>query len=216
MRTIAKHRRDAACAPLSLWERVRLKSLCAVARRLDDRLAIPATSSNFSIRGDGGDSLLVSRSGLHKRDLTPSSFLRTDLEGRPRLPHAPKPSDETALHALVYRRLPHVGCVLHCHAPELEWLRAPDARIEGHELIKALGATGHEETFVFHVVRNSQDMEALARDMEAGPFSSARVGEVEHAFALERHGIYCYGRDVAQAEARLEALLHLLAHTCEV
>lgn len=206
MRTIWKYKRDASFFPLSAHERIRLSRLCGVARRLDDRLAIPATSSNFSVRASEA-SFLISRSGIHKRLLTPEHFIRTDLDGCPLHPMAPKPSDETLLHALLYRAFPKAGAIVHCHAPELEKARAPRFVFEGHELLKALGAPSHEVPFELAVFPNSQDMAALAASIEARLLEPGH----SHGFVLEKHGIYVVGENVEKALMKLEALLHLLA-----
>lgn len=205
MKTLWKHKRDATFLPLSTWERVHLSRLCAIARRLDDRLAIPATSSNFSLRTHNG-AFLITRSGIHKRLITPEHFLRVDGAGRPLHPLAPKPSDETLLHAMLYAAFPQAGAILHCHAPELEKCRTPSFEFEGHELLKALGARTHLEPFSLAVFPNDQDMQALV------DLISPRLHKPELAvgFVLEKHGVYCMGANIEQAHLRLEAILHLL------
>jgi methylthioribulose-1-phosphate dehydratase len=211
MRAVTKYKADASFLPLSLFERVALKNLCEVAKRLDSRIAIPATSSNFSLRC-GPQRFFISKSGVHKRNLTPVSFLRVQLDGKAVHPLAPKPSDETLLHAVLYRLFENVNCILHCHAPEIEFLRFPSARLEGHELLKALGAPGHEEPLDLTVFRNNQNMVTLSEEVEARFHQELASSQslAKGIFVLERHGIYCGGKDVQQAEARLEALLHLL------
>ena len=209
MKAVSRYLKDASFCPLSLYERIELKRLCAAARRLDTMQAIPATSSNFSLRSSKS-TFLISRSGIHKRLLEPAHFIRTNLAGEPVHPLSPKPSDETLLHALLYKHLPQVGSIVHCHARELEFLRAPEHRFEGHELLKALGKSNHEEPLDFPVFKNSQDMIALAKLIEKNLFEESTLRSV-FGFMLERHGIYVVGKNVAQAEMRLEALLHLLA-----
>ncbi|NBW80488.1 hypothetical protein EBR21_01925, partial [bacterium] len=194
---------------LSLFEQIKLGRLCTVAQRLDKRRAIPATSSNFSMRRDQ-QSFLISRSGKHKRDLNQGDFLLVDLAGNACAPMAPKPSDETLLHALIYENCPWVGCILHCHAPELENLKPPSIKIAGHELLKALGASGHTTPLTLKVYENNQDMHQLATDIRTKQFgeNSAKKGPV--LFMLAQHGIYCGGETVEKTEAYLEALLHLV------
>lgn len=209
MRVERRHRFDASGQmPLSLFEQIKLGQLCHVAVRLDGRHSIPATSSNFSIRRDDS-AFFVSRSGKHKRELNPSDFLLVDLQGRAKAPVAPKPSDETLLHAVIYRNCPWIECVIHCHAPELEFLRAPGFTIEGHELLKALGARDHFTPIELCVYDNTQDMAELAAAVE----SRQLTRENSHGavtFVLARHGIYCGGESIGKTEAYLEALLHLL------
>ena len=209
MKTIWKHKRDATFFPLSAWERVNLSKLCALARRLDARLAIPATSSNFSIRAgleSHPGAFLITRSGLHKRLITPGDFLRVDADGTPLHPLAPKPSDETLLHAMLYAKFPGAKAIAHCHAPEFEKCRAPAFVLEGHELLKALGLRTHLEAFSLAVFPNDQDMRALVQVIEPSLDKPA----LAIGFVLEKHGVYCVGSDVEQAAMRLEALLHLL------
>ena len=206
--------RDASFCLLSLRERIELKRLCAVARRLDSVQAIPATSSNFSLRA-GANAFLISRSGIHKRLLEPSHFIRAHLTGMPVNIQAPKPSDETLLHAMLYKNLPSAGAIVHCHARELEFLRAPKYLLEGHELLKALGTPDHETDVVLPVFKNSQNMAELAQHLEQNLFGvAANVPQSSlpvFGFMLERHGIYIVGKNIAEAELRTEALLHLLA-----
>jgi methylthioribulose-1-phosphate dehydratase len=212
VRSERKYRFDASRQyPLSLLEQIRLERLCEVAQRLDTRLAIPATSSNFSLRSST-ESFLISRSGKHKRDLNAGDFLLVDLDGAAKAAVAPKPSDETLLHALVYKHCPWVHCVLHCHAPELENIKPHLLRFDGHELLKALGARDHETPTSIQVYENNQDMHALAAQVEERQFqkNTAIAGPV--LFVLAQHGIYCGGESVERAEAYLESVLHLLKH----
>ncbi len=211
MRSERKHRFDASGQiSLSLFEQIKLSRLCDVARRLDKRHAIPATSSNFSLRRDQ-QSFLVSRSGKHKRDLNPRDFIAVDLAGQPLAAVAPKASDETLLHALVYRKCPWVGCILHCHALEFEILRPPSVTVRGHELLKALGAPGHTTPFLLNVFENNQNMRQLAGTVESKQFSESQTGESGPVlFMLSQHGVYCGGETIDKADAYLEALLHLV------
>ena len=202
----SKYIYDATFQPLTALQRIQLKSLCAAARRLDERHAIPATSSNFSLRC-GPNHFFISKSGLHKRDLEPNHFIRGHLNGIPVHPMSPKPSDETLLHSVVYRNDPNAGTVLHCHAPELEILKSPQFIINGHELLKALGKNSHTEPFSIPVIKNSQNMQELALEVEQNIYNQ---GNSVIAFVLENHGIYCIGRNTDQAMARLEAILHLI------
>lgn len=210
----SRHTRDASFSPLSAYHRIQLERLSATVRRLDARQAIPATSSNFSLRIDS-EQCFISRSGIHKRDLNPSSFLRVSIEsGKAVHSLAPRPSDELAVHQALYKLHPELRCILHCHAAEIEKVHAPGVRIEGHELLKALGFRDHQTDFYLNAFENTQDMSALARAVE-----KLSKGSPEHTslhlgiFILEHHGIYCGGASVQNAEARLEAILHLLQQT---
>lgn len=153
----------------------------------------------------------MSRSGLHKRLLTPRDFIRIDFNGHALRKQSPKPSDETLLHTVIYKLIPEVGCVLHCHPEAIEELDEPGFKIEGHELLKILGYKDHNSPLFLNTFANDQDMRHLAMRVEKhfhaiGAESSLHYG----IFVLAHHGIYCAGKTVDQAEARLEAVIHLL------
>jgi methylthioribulose-1-phosphate dehydratase len=199
-----KHGRDAGLLPLGGWERIQLKKLCAVARRLDSRLAIPASSSNFSWRR-APDEIFITRSGLHKRLIEPDSFLRVNLKGKTISAASPKPSDETLLHCALYATQHEANVVLHCHAPEMEFLSAPNWTIPGHELLKALGFQDHTTPLRFPVLPNDQNMETLAKRTQE--LSNEII--LSKGFLLQNHGLYCFGKTLEHALCHLEALLHL-------
>jgi methylthioribulose-1-phosphate dehydratase len=203
MRTMSKNRYDASLTRLSLFSEQQLKTLCKIVKRLDLRLAIPATSSNFSIRtGIKTDLFFISKSGIHKKDIQPKHFLKCDFNGNPVGSYHLKPSDETLLHAFIYKNNINANCVLHCHAPEVELLRYPEVKILGHELLKALGKKTHEESLSLNVYQNSQIMSKIIEKLNTKQ-------DVEIGFVLEQHGIYVVGGSASEALMRLEALLHL-------
>ena len=83
-------------------------------------------------------------------------------------------------------------------------------RLEGYELVKAIaGTTTHEAVIELPVLANSQDMPAMAAQVEAlldaGPLSG---------YLIDGHGLYAWGRDLAEASRHLEAFEFLLA--CEL
>lgn len=200
-----KHRRDSSFFLLSEREKLELNNICNLAVYLDGRNAIPATSSNFSIRASE-NSFLISRSGIHKRDLNPTRFVRVNLKGELLSSISPKPSDETLLHALAYKLFPNVNAVAHCHAQEFEKFCTPSHIFQGHELLKIFGFKNHESSYALPVFENSQDMPALAEKIEQFIMNNKLT---YFAFMLEKHGIYCFGKSVEQVQNYLEALLHL-------
>lgn len=213
MRSERRYKFDASGqCPLTLLEQIQLTTLCEIAVRLDSRLAIPATSSNFSLRSTGRG-FFVSRSGKHKRMLNPSDFLLVNQNGQAIAPIAPKASDETLLHALTYKHCPDVNVVLHCHAPELEKASPPGVQFDGHELLKALGVQDHKTTLNVPVYPNSQDMTALAKKIEQKQFATESVRNGPVLFILAQHGIYCGWNTLDRSEGALEAVLHLLKYS---
>jgi methylthioribulose-1-phosphate dehydratase len=170
----------------------------------------PATSGNFSARLVDGR-IAITVSGRHKGRLTEADFLLLNAEGQ--ATGEGRPSAETPLHLQLYRRYPDIGAVLHTHSPGGVALRRAFPAlsawtIEGHELLKALpGQTTHEAAITIPIVDNSQNMEALtAAIAPALAPQSAPPG-----YLIRGHGLYAWGKDVAEAERVVEALEWLFA-----
>ena len=182
-----------------------IESLCATARWCYARGWVPATSGNFSVRL--GDRILITPSGLDKGQLAPEMLLEVDTDGRA-LDGVSRPSAETGLHAVVYRRQPQAHAILHVHTIWNTLLSARFAPrgyvpIEGYELLKALsGVATHAHLERVPVLENSQDYAALAAQFDA----ALEANPAAHGILLSRHGLYTWGASVAEARRHLEAL----------
>jgi methylthioribulose-1-phosphate dehydratase len=173
----------------------------------------PATSSNFSMRMDDRHAA-ITVSGRDKGRLTVDDIMVVDFEGRPvATPH--RPSAETLLHTQLYARFPDIGCVLHTHSrvqtvSSRLFAAQGHVRLEGYELLKAfVGNQTHEMAIDVPVLPNTQDMPALAvqveRLLDAGPL---------WGYLIDGHGLYAWGRDMAEARRHLDAFEFLFA--CEL
>jgi methylthioribulose-1-phosphate dehydratase len=173
----------------------------------------PATSSNFSMRLDEL-SAAITVSGRDKGKLTAADIMVVDLEGMA-LGTDQRPSAETVLHTQLYKRLPEVGCVLHTHslaqtlASKL-YAGAGHIRFEEYELIKAFrGQDTHEAVLDVPVLANNQHIPTLAAQvdclLDAGEF---------WGYLIEGHGLYAWGRDMAEARRHLDAFEFLI--NCEL
>ncbi len=174
----------------------------------------PATSSNFSMRLDA-EHAAVTISGRDKGNLGIDDIMVVDLAGRA-VGTSARPSAETALHTQIYRRFPQAGAVLHTHSRAqsvASRLFAPRGvvRFEHWELQKAIaGYTTHDSVLEVPVFANTQDMSELVRDVDAW----LDAGKALHAYLIDGHGIYTWGRDMPEARRHLEALQFLLE--CEL
>ncbi|QIL20880.1 methylthioribulose 1-phosphate dehydratase [Thermomonas sp. HDW16] len=173
----------------------------------------PATAGNFSIRMDA-NLAAITISGKDKGRLSEADIMVVDMDNRPVATHH-RPSAETALHTHLYRRYPDVGAVLHTHSPTqtvagLLYADEGRVRLRGYELFKALrGHTTHEAVLDLPVVPNSQDMDEL----------TASVDEVltvpnTWGYLIAGHGLYAWGRDIAEARRHLDAFEFMLG--CEL
>ena len=173
----------------------------------------PATSSNFSMRLDGRHAA-ITVSGRDKGKLTEADIMVVDFDGNP-IATEHRPSAETLLHTQLYRRFPEIGCVLHTHSQAQTiasrlYAGAGHLRLEGYELLKAFhGNTTHETAINVPVLANTQDMPTLAAQVDALLDEQALWG-----YLIDGHGMYAWGRDMAEARRHLEAFEFLLG--CEL
>jgi methylthioribulose-1-phosphate dehydratase len=173
----------------------------------------PATSSNFSMRLDDRHAA-ITVSGRDKGRLTEADIMVVDFDGNP-VGNDKRPSAETLLHTQLYRRFPEIGSVLHTHSRTqtvASRLYAPEGRVrfEGYELQKAFfGNTTHEGAMDVPVFPNTQDMHELA-----GWVESALDAQCMWGYLIDGHGLYAWGRDMAEARRHLEAFEFLLG--CEL
>ena len=199
--------------PASLFEQC-ADAIADAARELSMLGWTPATSSNFSMRVDAAHAA-ITISGRHKGRLGRNDIMLIDLDGHAVGTDA-RPSAETALHTQIYRRWPEMNVVLHTHSrvqSVASRLFAAEGavRLQGWELQKAItGYHTHESMLEIPVFPNTQHMPELVAQVDAW----LDAGKPLHAYLIDGHGIYTWGRDMAETQRHLEALEFLLG--CEL
>lgn len=186
-------------------------ALADVGRGFYARGWVLGTSGNFSaVLNRKPLRLAITSSSVDKTTLGAEHILEIDGEGKV-LEGAGRASAETLLHLAVVR-LRGAGAVLHTHSVWSNILS--DAHfgdggfsIEGYEMLKGLdGITTHEHSEWLPIIENSQDMKALAAKVEA----TLNEHPQSHGFLLRRHGLYTWGRDIAEAKRHVEIFEFLL------
>jgi len=184
--------------------------LAEVSRTFYARGWVLGTSGNFSaVVTRDPLQLAISPSGVDKGSLSADQMLLIDEHARVVSHHQAKPSDECPLHIRVVLDR-GAGAVLHTHSvwsttlSDLNW----DAvSFQGYEMLKGLaGVKTHEHFELLPIINNSQDMTTLAETVG----SVLREHEAAHGFILRRHGLYTWGRDLAEAKRHCEILEFLL------
>ena len=182
--------------------------LAAIGRRFYERGWVYGTSGNFSaVVNERPLRLVVTASSIHKGTLEPSQFLEIDERGERVGNGSGKPSAETLLHTEIVKRR-KAGAVLHTHSLWATILSGitPDqagVAIEGFEMLKGLdGVETHEHREWIPIIDNDQDMSRLARVVG----TTLDKNPTAHAFLLRRHGLYTWGRTLAEAERHVEIL----------
>lgn len=186
-------------------------ALAEVGRGIYARGWVLGTSGNFSaVVSRHPLRLAITSSGIDKAALAPENILLIDDSGNV-LEGNGRPSAETSLHLAVVR-LRDAGAVLHTHSVWSNILSGAFAadgglKIEGYEMLKGLdGVSTHEHSEWLPIIENSQDMTTLAASVEKVLIQHPH----SHGFLLLRHGLYTWGKDLAEAKRHVEILEFLL------
>ena len=185
--------------------------LCAIGRQFYERGWVLGTSGNFSaVLTPEPLRLAITASSVHKGTLAPEQILEIDEQARV-LSGTGQPSAETLLHVEIVRAR-GAGAVLHTHSVWSTILSDVHAAgrglaISGYEMLKGLdGVRTHEHREWIPIVPNDQDMPRLAQEVRRALDGDA----TSHAFLLHRHGLYTWGRTLADAHRHVEILEFLL------
>ena len=192
----------------------RAEAIAKAGRKLGALGLTPATSSNFSMRLDA-DHLAITISGRDKGALTADDIMVVDRDGKA-VGTAARPSAETLLHTQIYARFPEANAVLHTHSRTQTvasrlYSKEGVIRFEGYELQKAIaGHTTHESQLDLPVFPNTQHMPELVAKVDTW----IDAGKPLYGYLIDGHGIYTWGRDMAETERHIEAFEFLL--NCEL
>jgi methylthioribulose-1-phosphate dehydratase len=166
------------------------------------------TSSNYStVLGRDPLRLLITASGKDKRSLAATDFLIVGESGAAAETTDAKPSAETLLHVVAAKQ-PGVGAILHTHSVSATLLSDHffsdgGMAIEGYEMLKGLsGITTHEHKEWVPIFENTQDIPALAEKVSAR--FSDKQSPLAHGYLIRNHGLYTWGKDLAEARRHIE------------
>ena len=164
------------------------------------------TSGNFSaVVSRDPLRLAITTSGVDKGTLSAGQIVEIDEHGRV-VAGSGQPSAEASLH-LAIARARGAGAVLHTHSiwsTILSDAATEDGlAIEGYEMLKGLDGVGtHEHREWLPILDNTQDWAAAVPQVEAMLTEHPNA----HGFLIRRHGLYTWGRDLAEARRHVEIL----------
>lgn len=192
-------------APASTRRRA-ADGLVGVGRRFYDRGWVMGTSGNFSVVvGRAPVRIAITPSGAHKGTLAASQILEIDGQGQPSRRPPGRPSAETAIHLEIVAST-GAGAVLHTHSvwsTMLSERHAPAGGLAIHdfEMLKGLdGVATHTHREWVPIIDNDQDMTRMAGVVHR-LFADHPA---THGFLIRRHGLYTWGRTLAEAERHVE------------
>jgi methylthioribulose-1-phosphate dehydratase len=171
------------------------------------------TSGNLSVRLDA-NTFLISASGKDKGTLSVDDFLVCNLDAEPIEPTHHKPSAETRVHGVLYRKYQDVGAIFHCHEPYAALCSSRDANVghtkfEGLEMIKGLNIWDEHACVEVPIVPNHADIPSLA--IAIGDAAQETVPGVN----VLRHGFYAWGAGPFEAKRHVESLAYLYRYSWE-
>lgn len=196
-----------------MTENPQLQALLATCHWMGEKGWCPATGGNMSLRLNG-EQCLVSESGKDKGSLNEQDFLLVEIATN-HVPSGRTPSAETGLHTLIYRLCPQVSAILHTHSVNATVLSRVEKSevlvLQGYEMQKSLsGQQSHLSSVAIPIFDNDQDIAALAGRVAA----YAEMTLLQYGFLVRGHGLYCWGKQVAEARRHLEGLEFLFQ--CEL
>lgn len=169
---------------------------------------VPATSGNFSARLSDG-TVAITVSGRHKGELCLDDIMVMSKDGKPL--DDKKPSAEAGLHIQLYSQFPEIGAVLHPHmmnAIVLARRCGDDVYLQNYELLKALsGIKTHETQVYIPVFANDQNIPRLASKVQ----TYLDTNSPAYAYIIDGHGLYTWGKTMADTLRHVEALDFLFA-----
>ncbi|MFU8806215.1 MAG: methylthioribulose 1-phosphate dehydratase [Bradymonadaceae bacterium] len=177
------------------------------------------TSGNLSVRMED-DRFLITASGKDKGALTDDDFLLCDLAGRPVEDTSNRPSAETLVHCVIYRRFPEVRAIYHVHQVHAALCSARDRAQKSTsfadlEMIKGLDVWEEGASIAVPILDNLHDIPALARHIDEfleSPQFDPRVPGVN----LYNHGLYAWGDSTSAAKRHIETFGYLFEYGWEL
>jgi methylthioribulose-1-phosphate dehydratase len=186
------------------------QQLVDVCHFLGARNLAPATGGNFSVRVDE-EHFLITQSGRDKSQLSRDDLMLCELSGKALEPGL-RPSAETGLHSCLYQLESNIGAVLHTHSVTstvLSRATIGDLQLHGFEMQKALaGNLTHEGEFSVAIFDNDQDISALAEKLKLRWLLGTMT---QPGFLVRGHGLYAWGKDLAEARRHIEGFEFLFA-----
>jgi L-fuculose-phosphate aldolase len=169
--------------------------LIDVCHRLYGRRMVSATDGNVSVRLPGG-TILTTRSGVNKGDVTASDFVEVKKCGE-QVSGSGKPSTELGMHLYIYAERPDIHAVVHAHpvyATGFATARLPLDACTFPEVIVGLGAIPLAEY-------------ATPSTNEVASSLAPYVHKAD-AILLANHGVVTYGAGLEEAYFKMEKVEH--------
>lgn len=187
------------------------QALTEVAREFHQRGWMRGTAGNLSVRADA-DHFWITASGKPKGRLDRRDFLLVAVADGTvveKSDPANRPSAETAIHAVLYRRYADAGAVLHGHsvdgvlAARRAKARARALRLPDIEMIKGFDIWKQNPKVDLPLFENHLSVDRIAGEIET---RFRRQAPTLTALMVRNHGATVWGRSLQEAYNRFECL----------
>ena len=168
------------------------KDLIEAAARAYRRGIQTGSGGNLSARIPGEELMVVKPSGISFIDCNQSNLVVTDFDGKV-VAGSGKPSREALLHGVLYRNVPSIGGVVHCHSP---WATSWSFSKKDLPLV-----TYHAQMkFVVPVATLNIDAPVVPLEEMPKVIELFEKHPALPAFLLVAHGMVAVGKNVLDAE----------------
>jgi len=157
----------------------------------------PASGCNFLFRPAGDPNFWISKPFVDKAYFT--------LEDLPVSEKGAKTPEETLIHAWIYNHM-DMGAVLHTRSVSNEVISLAHKKdhgfwLEGHELLKSLdGIASHQARIFVPIFHKAPDIKTLCAEIAI----YERENKGIPAILIAGHGLYCWGKSIAEAKRHTE------------
>ncbi len=169
-----------------------VKELAAAAGEFCDKKLQLGNGGNLSMRIPGKDLMVVKGSDVAFSQISRSKLVVADFDGNV-VEGEIKPSKESLLHGAIYKKMPGVGAVMHCHSPwATSWaaLRRDLPAATYHSVLKLGGPVPAFDSGSYVVPK--EFFPEILSCLERNPKLKA--------FLLTGHGQVAMGKNMAEAK----------------
>jgi methylthioribulose-1-phosphate dehydratase len=165
----------------------------------------PASSCDFSFRNENENGFRISKPGIDKGLFEKDALVHVNTDGHLIKEKGAQPSPETTIHAWLYRH-ENAGAVFQTQSisntvVSLAYEKERGFWLQGYELLKGIdGIKSHLSRIFVPIFPNSQDMKTLCAEITM----YARENKEIPAFLIAGHGLYCWGKSIAEAKRHTE------------
>lgn len=155
------------------------KQVGELGRRMLDQDLTRGTGGNVSVRR--GDRIAMSPSGIPYEEMTIESVPLVELNGN-QIDGELKPSNETPMHSIIYRKRDDVNAVIHTHSPYASTFASLDEPIPASHYLIAYA--GREVPVAGYAPPGTEELGRLATDA---------MDQDHDAVLLKNHGVIAVG-----------------------